>query len=378
MAAAWAGTGALPPPPGIEPNFIDPPSQVQGDVALHGVLLTLATLGIAMRFYTRQFITRSKWGLDDLFCFLSWGMSLGFSALMFKCFEYGIGRHMWDTPAIWLTDAFRWFTFASYLYILLSLAVRLTFLFFYYRVFSHQGTVKYVLIGAIIVFSALNLGVFFATLFNCNPREKAWDQTVPGKCINPEILPWISGGSSALGDVFVLLLPLPVLWGLNMDLKKKVRVLGVFGLGLFSCVASLVRLGMIPLLRSSFDATWNIASLSNWATLEVNIAILCACLMLLPAFLERHLPAAIRAPFSRFWDWTLSAISRKTDGGSLSWRIPGTASGASSRPSKKFGKPGNNNPSDSESTDKIHAWVEPKAANGLDLEGQRMESARRA
>lgn len=151
-------------------------------------------------------------------------MSLGFSALMFKFFEYGIGRDMWDKPAVWLLDAFRWFTVAGYLYIVLSLAVRLTFLFFYYRIFSHQGTVRYVLIGSIIVLSALNLGIFFATLFNCNPRERSWNQTVPGKCINPKILPWLSGASSALGDIFVLLLPLPVLWGLNMDFKKKVGV----------------------------------------------------------------------------------------------------------------------------------------------------------
>ncbi|KAK4222260.1 hypothetical protein QBC38DRAFT_88264 [Podospora fimiseda] len=385
MAAQWAGTGALPPPPGIEPNFIDPPSQVPGNVALHGVLLTVSTLSMVMRFYTRCCITRSKWGMDDVFCFISYGMSLGFSALMFKTFEYGIGRHMWDTPAFWLPTAFEWFTYATYVYVLLSLAVRLSFLFFYYRVFSQQGKIRYVLIGSIVFMSALNLGIFFTTLFNCNPREKAWNSTVDGKCINPEILPWISSGSSAACDIFVLLLPIPVLWGLNMDIKKKVRVLGVFGLGLFSCIASLVRLSMTSLLKSSFDATWNIATISTWSTLEANVAIICACLMLLPAFLERHLPPRLRAHFSRLWDWTLSAISRKSSSGSVSWRIPGSVSRT------KSGKAGSKS-SDSESADKIHPWVELKGPNGsgrnvnvivtngsldADLEEQRMGSGRR-
>jgi hypothetical protein len=34
-------------------------------IALHVVCLTLVTASVAMRFYTRYFITKSKCGLDD-------------------------------------------------------------------------------------------------------------------------------------------------------------------------------------------------------------------------------------------------------------------------------------------------------------------------
>jgi hypothetical protein len=127
----------------------------------------------------------------------------------------------------------QFFTIAQYIYLALSLFIKLTFLVFYYRIFSlQQSMAKYVLHGVIALVVGLNGAIFFATLFNCNPRERSWDPTVPGECINPEILPWLSGAFSSLTDIFVLVFPLPILFGLNMSLEKKAKIVAVFGLGL--------------------------------------------------------------------------------------------------------------------------------------------------
>jgi hypothetical protein len=63
MATGWLG--AIPPPLGVEPNIVNPPSQLQGNIALHTVCLTLATVAVAVRLYTRTFITKASPGLDD-------------------------------------------------------------------------------------------------------------------------------------------------------------------------------------------------------------------------------------------------------------------------------------------------------------------------
>lgn len=56
--------GVTPSPPGVAPNFIDPESQAQTNLVLLTLFLTLTTLFIIMRIYTRMFITR--WlSLDD-------------------------------------------------------------------------------------------------------------------------------------------------------------------------------------------------------------------------------------------------------------------------------------------------------------------------
>lgn len=63
MASQWLGS--IPPPPGVEPNFIDPYDHMTENIALHTVLLTLTTLAVGMRLYTRLRITKAKLGVDD-------------------------------------------------------------------------------------------------------------------------------------------------------------------------------------------------------------------------------------------------------------------------------------------------------------------------
>lgn len=57
--------GAAEPPEGIEPNFDDPPSQLNGNIALHTTFLVVVTAAVSMRIYTRLFISRVRMGADD-------------------------------------------------------------------------------------------------------------------------------------------------------------------------------------------------------------------------------------------------------------------------------------------------------------------------
>ncbi|KAM5447045.1 hypothetical protein MaudCBS49596_006226 [Microsporum audouinii] len=291
MAAQWLG--AIPPPPGVTPNIIDPPSQWAGNIALHTVCLTLATAAVAMRVYTRTLITRTRMGVDDYFCLISYVLTVAFSALMIKSYTLGIGRHLWDTPPLWVPYALKYFTFAQYVYLTLTATIKLTFLFFYRRVFSPQ-TLSNILITSGITFVAIShAAILFATVFSCSPIARAWNLAIPGRCINPTILPYLSGALSSSTDLYVLILPIYPVWNLNMPLRRKIKLLGVFGLGIFAVCASLVRLAETPVLQSSPDATWNISRLAVWAVIEANVGIFCGCLLLLPAFLDRHLPKSI-------------------------------------------------------------------------------------
>jgi hypothetical protein len=51
-------------PPGTIANFINPPDQMTGVTILHATCLTVVTLSLALRLYTRKFIVR-KLAIDD-------------------------------------------------------------------------------------------------------------------------------------------------------------------------------------------------------------------------------------------------------------------------------------------------------------------------
>ena len=55
---------AIPAPPGLSSNFIDPPSKASWDIVTQTVCLTTATALVAMRIYTKFKVLRNP-GWDD-------------------------------------------------------------------------------------------------------------------------------------------------------------------------------------------------------------------------------------------------------------------------------------------------------------------------
>lgn len=59
-------------PPGVTPNYIDPPNHTQQLIIFNSICMAIATIAVAMRIYTRAFVTHT-FGKDD--CRLSrWGV----------------------------------------------------------------------------------------------------------------------------------------------------------------------------------------------------------------------------------------------------------------------------------------------------------------
>ncbi|KAI1407947.1 hypothetical protein F5Y13DRAFT_194795 [Hypoxylon sp. FL1857] len=297
-------TGAVEPPPGVEPNFIDPPSQQRGNIALHTVCLTLVTVSVVMRLCTRVFVSKTTLGIDDYFCIISYALTVTFPGLLFKAYSKGIGRHMWDEPAEWLADALKFLAISSYVYVLVAATTKLSFLFMYRRVFSLRPKYRYAIDGGVVFIICATIALFFASVFACVPVSRSWDETVDGHCFNPDGIDYLSGVVNAVVDLYILALPVPLLWGSKMDSRRKLKLLIIFSISLLACVASFLRLGMTAVLRSSLDAAWNVSTLGIWATIEANVGIICSCLILLPAFMDRYHPEWIRPYSSRLLPYT--------------------------------------------------------------------------
>jgi hypothetical protein len=125
-------------------------------------------------------------------------------------------------------------------------------------------------------------------IFNCVPVQAAWDITITGaSCI--EVRNIYIGGSvpNVLLDILIVFLPLPYVWRLHAPLGQRLVLAGMFALGTFIAVVSLVRLIIflrIP-ISTAGDLTYNFREVIVWSIVEVNIGLVCACLpSLKPAF----------------------------------------------------------------------------------------------
>ncbi|KAL8933731.1 MAG: hypothetical protein Q9211_005624 [Gyalolechia sp. 1 TL-2023] len=106
--------------------------------------------------------------------------------------------------------------------------------------------------------------------------------------------PTIGGFVNALVDVYVLLLPIKMVWNLKMTNKRKILVCGLFSLGLLGVAVSIARAiallhidanpGMPEFLaKFCFERTDGITdsisiALFCWSTAEAAVALICACL----------------------------------------------------------------------------------------------------
>jgi len=89
----------------------------------------------------------------------------------------------------------------------------------------------YAMIGANIAYGT---ALILVSIFQCIPVHAAWtgwDGIVQARCIDVNIVGWISGGINIAFDVVILLLPLPGLTKLVMPWDRKIHVLLIFSLG---------------------------------------------------------------------------------------------------------------------------------------------------
>jgi hypothetical protein len=74
---------------------------------------------------------------------------------------------------------------------------------------------------------------FFLEIFSCHPIAAAWDPLIPNaRCLNVETLNTASAAVNSVSDIVILLLPQPIIWNLQMSLRKKIGISATFSTGL--------------------------------------------------------------------------------------------------------------------------------------------------
>lgn len=72
----------------------------------------------------------------------------------------------------------------------------------------------------------------FVNLTVCAPIAYYYDRTIPGgSCKNQVISGTANAALSFVGDIAILILPLPMIWTLQMNIRRKLAVTGIFLLG---------------------------------------------------------------------------------------------------------------------------------------------------
>ncbi|KAI1425600.1 hypothetical protein F5Y12DRAFT_714095 [Xylaria sp. FL1777] len=206
---------------------------------------------------------------------------------------WGFGMHIYDIRATEILHTFRvlfWLTVTQKSSFPLILAIKLCVLFGYLRIFSVDRLTKWGIWIGIVVISIFYIVSFFLVLFRCIPVEASWNPTVKGRCLSYAAFLDAIGVFNIISDFYILLLPLRPIFSLNMGIARHLRIASIFGLGLFTCIASIFRFVLSIQYATDPDQTYVAAKVLYWTILEINIGLICPCIITSPTFFDTGAP----------------------------------------------------------------------------------------
>ena len=90
----------------------------------------------------------------------------------------------------------------------------------------------YTIQALIWINSLFYTAVIFALIFACSPRDKTWDTTIPGHCINQNAIFIALCVVNVVTNILCLAIPLNCLRKLQMPLRRKLGISLVFMTGI--------------------------------------------------------------------------------------------------------------------------------------------------
>ncbi|KAF2627422.1 integral membrane protein, partial [Macroventuria anomochaeta] len=291
------------------------------------VTIVLTTIFLFLRLYSRWLKTRRLWS-DDAYAIIAAVLLIIVSIIILEMSLKGFGLHYWNVPTPSAVELQKLFYVCQMLYVAVQIFSKVAILALYSRLFpdfiewfrwSVRGMIAFMLIHGLVF--------FLLVVFQCWPIRSIWDKTITdAKCLPiSAVIGFTGAGLSIMEDIIILLLPLPVVWKLQMSTRKKISVIFLICVGSFASITSIVRLKFVVKYSNSFDSTWDNADVIKWSLIEILSACICGNLLPLRPLIEQIMP-----PFRSIYSWySDSRSSRKSsEKTSLGFRRFGRSGGS--------------------------------------------------
>ncbi|KAI1204764.1 uncharacterized protein F4807DRAFT_454469 [Annulohypoxylon truncatum] len=244
-----------------------------------------ATTAVCFRLYTRRYVLKQFW-IDDYFA-VAGTLSMISNGLV-QCFHtrYGLGSHMWDIKdEETLSHFWKLFYFLTLTYATTLMFIKFSLFFQYYRLVQEVPHYRLFYLVVMFLVGGWVIAQEFVLIFSCTPIYSYWDRSGGGRCFDSKLLGWMNAIGNLVTDVVILLLPIPVVWRLNLKKGRKWAVIAIFGLGFFTCVISICR--MVFFARLTTDLSYNLVSVAAWGEAESASGLICTSLIALGPLIRR-------------------------------------------------------------------------------------------
>ncbi|PSN63289.1 hypothetical protein BS50DRAFT_109155 [Corynespora cassiicola Philippines] len=258
-------------------------------IAASYVTFAVALLFVFIRLFVRWRVVRLNGKEDVIICFALAASLLSCVFMHLEVSYGGLGQHFDTLTADEVTLFFKYSYFSIMCYNLSLSLTKFAIVFLCLRVFAPSDWYKACV--AVLAFITLyTLYIIIISITPCLPIHAYWDSTVQGWCFPNAVLWFVNAGLNIFTDILVVVLPIPGIFKLQLPRKQRIGVSLVFALGFFVCVISIVRLKALYAATMSTDSTFDNYDIAIWSVVEVNSAVIGACLPTLKPLISRVWP----------------------------------------------------------------------------------------
>ncbi|RHZ67293.1 hypothetical protein CDV55_107696 [Aspergillus turcosus] len=187
---------------------------------------------------------------------------------------YGFGRHVAALTDQQLETFMLGNYIFSHFYNAAIASTKLAVLALYYRIFvTHQFRIVVLTTAVFVILWLMTMEIVLG--LQCRPIQRFWNSSVPGTCFNLVAFSYFTNITNLVTDVWIFVLPLPVIAKLHMSRNRKIALGCLFSIGLATCAISAARLHVV-VSQGSPDFTWYGVPLGFLSAWEPMGAIFCA------------------------------------------------------------------------------------------------------
>ncbi|KAK1848958.1 CFEM domain-containing protein [Colletotrichum chrysophilum] len=199
------------------------------------------------------------------------------------------GEDIWMVEPDKLTLGLKLFFIDEPLYLATITLTKISVLIFYLRIFPNKSFRRATYATITYIVTSMTV-ILFLQIFQCTPISFNWDGWKRDfgtyRCLDLHRLVNIAGGLSISHDLIILVLPLPLLWGLNTSKRSKIGISLMFSLGLFILITACIRLHYLAPFTHSLNPTWDFTDPLIWSGIEASVSVIVVCLPAIRIFFK--------------------------------------------------------------------------------------------
>ncbi|KND88647.1 hypothetical protein TOPH_06678 [Tolypocladium ophioglossoides CBS 100239] len=225
-------------------NFVNPPSLGPAMIAVGTTLLVISTAFTT----TRLFLNRKKlhsadydaakcgWADSSVdFTFIACLVNIAYTGVILS--QHKSHRHSWDMPVCWYTGRFLQLPFAQTVLFSPAFFFSKAAIFLLYRQLFATGKRLRLAInaGLAIIFLVYLSNIPLAAVYAAPDAGKPWNSLLAKLQKVGQRFSLAGLVQSAVGtvmDIYIFVLPMPILLGLHMPLKRRIQLVAVFSTAL--------------------------------------------------------------------------------------------------------------------------------------------------